>query len=413
MPTLEDSGIAGNSGSSLTVAGIVPAGTNRYGIVKVGFFDAQTINSVTWGGVNITANVIKNAVHDGSNRKRFAWFYYLNPPASSADIVVTPSASVFNFFVEVEAWSGVDQTTPYENLTFTADGQENDGDLTPELTVTSATGDVVVDGLYLWVSNTTPADATPGAGQTEIQALDNGGDSWMGASYEAGAASVNMAWTPNATTNLRHAMYALSLNAAAGGDTTLAAALAGSAFVAAAVMTQISLAGAVPASASIAANLNTNLALAAGIVTAAGASGDLSTAIRLSVFLLASGNVSAGLATLIPMAASISAAAVVAADLQTGNAIDLALSLIASANVYPALATQIAIASSMGATSSLASVLDTQIRLAAYLSGEASLAAILADPNVPFASRTTTKVVRRRHGAVVRPHRFTARVING
>lgn len=220
MPTLQHSVTAFSAASvdTLTAEGITPAGTNRYGLVKVAFFLQQTISSVTWGGTNITSNVIKDAVHDASNRKRHAWFYILDPPASAADVVVTLSGASFDFFVIVEAWDGVDQTTPYDNLTATADNTGQTA-VPASLTVSSASGDVVTDCYYQWQCTSPPADLTVGADQTSIQELEgssnNGGA--MASSYQAGAASVDMEWTNEAGS--QWIAYAISLKPASGGGT--------------------------------------------------------------------------------------------------------------------------------------------------------------------------------------------------
>lgn len=219
MPTLRHS-LGAESGSlTTTLVNITPAGTDRYGIVKVASFENRTVTSVTWGGVDITANVIKDAAHDGSSRKRLAWFYYLNPPASAANVVATigGGGTPFDVYVIAEAYDGVDQATPYDNLTFTAD-DEGQTAVPANLTVTSATGELVVDCYYQWVATTQPSTVTVGAGQTSIQELEgvsaNGG--LMASSYEAGDASVAMGWSNAAGANW--VMYAISLNAAGGGD---------------------------------------------------------------------------------------------------------------------------------------------------------------------------------------------------
>jgi hypothetical protein len=220
MPTLQDSASAysGPSVSTLTASGITPAGSNRFGLVKVAYFAAATISSVTWGGTNITSNAIKTAVHDGANRKTHAWFYILDPPASAADVVVTTSAASFDFFIIVEAWSDVDQSTPYGSLTFTADGTGQTA-VPAALNVSSATGEVVTDCYYQWQCTSPPATLDVGAGQTSIVELEGSSSNGaaMASSYRAGAASVDMGWTNEAGS--QWIMYAISIKPAGGGPT--------------------------------------------------------------------------------------------------------------------------------------------------------------------------------------------------
>lgn len=216
MPTLQHSLGAESNSTTTTLTGITPSGTNRYGIVKVSRFEARAITTLTWGGVDISGNVIKSAAHDGSSRKVMGWYYYLNPPASAADVVVTlgGGGTPFDVYFVAEAWSDVNQVTPYDNLTFTADDSA-ETTVPASLTVTSAVGEVVNDGYYQWTATAMPSTVTVGAGQTSIQELEgvsaNGG--LFGSSYEAGAASVSMGWTNGAGANW--AMYAISLNPAA------------------------------------------------------------------------------------------------------------------------------------------------------------------------------------------------------
>lgn len=220
MPTLEHS-LASESGSlETTLTGITPAGTNRYGLVTVGRFESRSVDSITWGGVDITANVVKSAGHDGVGRKILGMYYYLDPPASAADVVVSLSGtgSTFDVFVEAEAWSGVDQTTPYENLTATAD-DEGQTASPASISVASEAGSAVKDAYYQWDNGEgTTAVITVGAGQTSIQELEgnSGNGACFGASYEAGAASVTMSWDNSDSASPQWCMYAISLNAAAG-----------------------------------------------------------------------------------------------------------------------------------------------------------------------------------------------------
>jgi hypothetical protein len=116
----------------------------------------------------------------------------VNPTAKTATMRVTLSAGDGGgTFVAVSSFTGVHQTTPLGTPATATGGVGT----TPTVTVTAATGDLVVD--FMGTKETT-GNKTAGAGQTERWDGFNGDADGAG-STEAGAASVVMNWTGGVT----------------------------------------------------------------------------------------------------------------------------------------------------------------------------------------------------------------------
>lgn len=365
MPTLRHAVTNADSANaaSITATGITPIGSNRFGIVKVGFFQNLTINSVVWGGVDITANLIKNAVHDGLTRKRFAWFYYLNPPTTTENVVVSMSGSSFDRVIIVEAWDDVDQVTPYEGLTFTADGAAQGTD-PATLSVSSSAGRVVSDGIYIW-GNQIGASATAtanGTGQTEAanDMVGSANGAGIASSYIAGAGSVTFSWDLTNSASYSWCMYAISLRPASVAidlDGTAGLVLSATG----ALQTAIALSGSAGLTFNATGNLNTAIALAGLASLVFSAAGDVQVGSNLSGTAGLAFSVTGQLQTGITLAGSAGLTFAAAAELAT--AIRLAgasqVTLTAAGN----LLTAIPLSGSAGITFSVAGNLLTAIAL--------------------------------------------------
>jgi hypothetical protein len=152
---------------------------------------SATVNAVTYNGVALTkVDSIANSISSD--------LWYLVGPATGAhSIVVALSASGAMTVCNAASYTGVSQSTPL-GTKVTASGNSN----TPSVTVTSATGQLVVDSVAQNSANGT-ATLTAGSGQTQ-----RGNDRQFSAfgvigamSEEAGAASVVMDWSgSNSTT---------------------------------------------------------------------------------------------------------------------------------------------------------------------------------------------------------------------
>lgn len=180
---------------------------------------------------------------------------------------------------------------------------------------------------------------------------------------------------------------------AAGADTTLAAALSGTASLAAALTTQIqmaaalsgtgTLAGALTTQIQMAAQLNatgallaalsTEIRLAAAISGSGTLAGSLQTDIRLAAALQGLGSLTAALTTQIQMAAALAGSGTLAADLDAGNG-SLSAVLAGTAQLAAALSTQITLAAQLAGSGAVAAALTTEIRMAAQLATSGALA---------------------------------------
>jgi hypothetical protein len=141
--------------AAITIAHTTSAASNRLMLVGISHTkDDPTINSVTYGGVALTALGTAQA---SDFRTRI---YSLIAPASgTANVVVTFSARPSKgAIVTVSTYSGVNQTTPLGTLA-AASGDS----ATPSVAVTSVSGDLVHDVL---TTETGSGTITAGAGQT-------------------------------------------------------------------------------------------------------------------------------------------------------------------------------------------------------------------------------------------------------
>ena len=196
VTTVTPQGSAGGADSSCVTATNVAtrtwshpvsSGNNRILIVGIALADnSQTVSSITYGGValtRITTSVARNTVD--------LW-RLVAPTVGTANIVANWTGNK-----DMAGWSGtftnVDQTNPIGNSQI-ANG--NNG--TPTVTVSAASGDLVVDMLS---ANGDAGTVTIGGGQTLICSGQTGtgtGDCRGFSSYEAGAASVTMSWSQTA-----------------------------------------------------------------------------------------------------------------------------------------------------------------------------------------------------------------------
>ena len=160
-----------NGANRLLLVGVSFAGTSRY------------ITSMTYGGVAMT--LVGSA---GVNRRVELW-RLLNPTVGTGTILANWSGSS-----DVVFWSGsftnVDQTTPFGTFQ-SASGNST----TPSVTVSSATGQLVVD---VMAAAGDAGTINPGSAQALICSGNTGtssGDARGGGSSEPGASSVTMTWS--------------------------------------------------------------------------------------------------------------------------------------------------------------------------------------------------------------------------
>jgi hypothetical protein len=193
-----------SSGSSLSWSHTA-SGTNRLVIVGVSWvfnntgFPPPAITSITYGGTAMI--LIGSRIQDDHE---VAQYQLINPPTGAQTVSVTFASAISGAVGGSISFTGVNQTTP--TGTFAA---ANGKSSTPSVTVASAAGEIVIDTIEFDSGATT---LTVGAGQT--QRWSRHPYNWGAGSTEAGAASVTMSWTPNASDNW--AIGAVSVKPAAG-----------------------------------------------------------------------------------------------------------------------------------------------------------------------------------------------------
>lgn len=174
--------------TAMTTSWTQSSGTDLILVVVVTNEDG-TILGVDFDGTALT----QLQYADGGDRDSSMW-YLINPGVKTGDIVVTdggPGDQLTSLGVTITSWENVDQTTPWR------DSNATTGTGSPITnTVTSAIGDLVIDG---FIDNNVGTN-TVGTGQTEISNFTHGGDNQHGSSYEAGASpTVVMTWTGTIT----------------------------------------------------------------------------------------------------------------------------------------------------------------------------------------------------------------------
>ena len=179
----------GTATSSLTWAHTC-TGTNMLLWVGVGSGanTAHLTSSVTYNAVAMTAELFDLA----SGITHCSGHYLKNPDTGGAfNIIATLAAADDEMIVGAMSYTDVDQTTPV--------GTPNSASSTT-VNITSATGELVVDAQYTadW---TAPQNHAATGGQTERVNVTDSGDAFgfLGMSEHAGAASVTMSWTTDAT----------------------------------------------------------------------------------------------------------------------------------------------------------------------------------------------------------------------
>jgi hypothetical protein len=159
----------------------VGTGNNRILIVATASNNEQA-NSVTFNGQALT---LIGRQTDGGGATRISMWYRLNPASGAGTVQVTYAGSVEQKNMVATTWNNVDQPTPLGTFT-----SQSGSSGTASITVASATNDVVVDA----VSAENASSITVNASQTARANMTNG-DTSLGHSQKAGAASVTMSWT--------------------------------------------------------------------------------------------------------------------------------------------------------------------------------------------------------------------------
>jgi len=174
-------------------------------VVAVGMQANVAVSSVTYGGQNLTFRVSAN---ESGNTRAELWTL-VNPPTGANTVTVTLPSAAFMGGV-AHSYTGVDQGTPVGN-TASANSSGNVNSLS--LNITSATNDVVVDGV---AKRNSTENITAGGSQSDaITTITTSGTAnnniVVGSSDQPGAASVTMSWSHSGVTR-SYSLTALSLN---------------------------------------------------------------------------------------------------------------------------------------------------------------------------------------------------------
>lgn len=197
-----------NNTTSLTISHTVGSGSDRALYVFVASDDGTDDlagATVTYGGTSLGSPISTTSV--GATNWLYCW-RMLAPPSGTANIVISSGTNMY-LSVIASSWSGVDQTTP--NGTIGTFAQTLPA--SPRtLTVTSATGGVVVDFIHRRAVAALTVDAAQTRIGTEVTAVVGS----SGSSYQAGSGSVSMTWThPAGSPSITQ--MAVPLNEASGG----------------------------------------------------------------------------------------------------------------------------------------------------------------------------------------------------
>lgn len=201
----------GSAGSTALTWSHTASGSNTAVIVGVSQMDGALVGgqiTVTYGGSSMT---FLGARASNDTTAGAAWLFGLvNPPTSAQTVSVQASGGTYGFIAGSISFTGVDQTTPFDTAV-TGAGDNNGGTNPPSVTVSSATGDMVVDILVY---------GNPINGVTGTQAWLNNNNTNSAAgnavqSTYAGSSSVIAHYTPSATD--WWGLVAVNINANTGG----------------------------------------------------------------------------------------------------------------------------------------------------------------------------------------------------
>lgn len=185
------SAFAAGGGTTLSWSHTVGAGSDRALVVGLSMTSVTGPNTVTFNGVSMTSI----GATDGTNI-RSEQFILVNPPTGAFTVAVTLFSNSRCLQGFGDSYTGVRQTG--STGTFAgASGNSN----APSAVVTSSPGEIVLDVVGQQRTNLVEG-LTVGAGQT-TRGEDVCTDTvvWLhaGASEEAGAGSVTMSWSSDAT----------------------------------------------------------------------------------------------------------------------------------------------------------------------------------------------------------------------
>ena len=169
--------------SGFTIASQTSAGSNRMGICHIGgFLGASGSTAVTWGGTSMVATIV-GAGGDAA-------MFHLVAPATAASSVICTGLSGATGQAAASTYTGADQSAGSGPISNT--GNATATAVSPvSVTVTTATGEMVVDAVGIEING------SPAAGANQNVILNTTGNNSADclASYQLGADGGAMTWT--------------------------------------------------------------------------------------------------------------------------------------------------------------------------------------------------------------------------
>ncbi len=208
-----DGTTGGTAAGSLTIPHTVGAGSNRILVVGVSMWSTNAPQvsgtGMTYAGQPMTLIAKHKDAVSGARIYTELW-YMLSPPSGLNNVYIPFSVST-RAAAGVVSYSGVNQTTPLG--TAVVDGRAGTN---PSISVTSQSGELVVDVVGVKTSASATQTLTKAVGQTErYNKISNTGDNnvLIAGSDKPGSTSTSMSWTanPSITPPERWAMVAVPL----------------------------------------------------------------------------------------------------------------------------------------------------------------------------------------------------------
>lgn len=189
-PSVVDSSIScTHTGTTISTTVNSNTGSSLFILVAVGTRVAATVNSVSHNSDSMTLVSDTENTHGDTH---LAVFKRTAPDAGAGLTVTADLGADQSVCIAAVVFQGVNQTTPVDGEAI-YDPEANG--LNSTLNVSSATGDLVVDFLFMGVSDSVDTQTiTEGAGQTKIEDAYDLDNTRMVVSTESGAASVTMSW---------------------------------------------------------------------------------------------------------------------------------------------------------------------------------------------------------------------------
>lgn len=186
----------GGANGNLQISNLGGAGANMFAVGCASYYNnnggTDSIDSATYGGVAMTA--FGASVTNGPSVSRA--FYLINPPTGTQTYQINYTNNVNDPILgSISTYTGVDQATGFRNYN-TKTGSTNN----PNVTITSAIGDVVYDCANAGVGSGGASIVIGGSGtKRAAQSAAANGDRVVGGAGEwVGAASVATTWTLSA-----------------------------------------------------------------------------------------------------------------------------------------------------------------------------------------------------------------------